>query len=171
MGLFDRFKKNSETSGSIPAEWPVVVAAPAKGKVLKMNEIPDPVFSEGVLGVCCGIEPVEGNIYAPVDGKVTQVADSHHALGFAGPGEIEILIHVGVDTVEMNGDGFSPRVQVGDKVQKGQLVLTMDLQKIQDAGHPSTVITVITNSDDFAGVELACSGEAEPGSELLKVSK
>lgn len=126
-----------------------------------MCEIPDPVFSEGVLGQCCGIEPVEGKVYAPVDGKVTQVAGSKHALGFAGPGGVEILIHAGVDTVEMNGDGFAPQVKAGDMVKKGQLVMTMDLDKIQAAGHPSTVMTAVTNSDDFSGVDLAASGETE----------
>ena len=171
MGLFDRFKKNSAGSGPAKVEWPVIVAAGTKGKVLKMNEVPDPVFSEGVLGLCCGIEPVEGKVYAPVDGKVTQVADSKHALGFAGPGEVEILIHVGVDTVDMNGDGFSTQVKVGDTVKKGQLVLTMDMDKIHAAGHPSTVITVITNRDDFTGVDLVGSGDVEVGAELFRISK
>lgn len=172
MGLFDKFKKNTATPEPVKAvEWPVAVSACTKGKVLKMDEIPDPVFSEGVLGQCCGIEPVEGKIYAPVDGKVTQVADSKHALGFASPGEVEILIHVGVDTVDMNGNGFKPQVKVGDSVKKGQLVLTMDLDKIKAAGHPSTVIMVVTNSDDFAGVDLVGSGEVEVGAELLKVNK
>lgn len=172
MGLFDKLKKGAAApEPAKEVEWPAAVSACAKGKVLKMSEIPDPVFSEGVLGLCCGIKPVEGKVYAPVDGKVTQVADSKHALGFAGPGGIEILIHVGVDTVEMNGDGFAPQVKVGDKVKKGQLVMTMDLDKIQAAGHPSTVITVVTNSDDCSSVDLAASGETEVGAELLKVSK
>lgn len=168
MGLFDAFKKKNAPNAVV---WPVVVAADAKGKVLKMEEIPDAVFSQGILGQCCGIEPTEGKVYAPVDGEVTQVADTKHALGFAGPGEVEILIHVGVDTVDMNGDGFAPQVKVGDKVKKGQLVLTMDLEKIKAASHPSVVITVVTNSDDFAGVELVGAGEVDVGTELFKVSK
>ena len=166
MGFMD-FLKKKESS----VQWPVVVAADAKGKVLKMEDIPDPVFSQGVLGQCCGIDPVEGKVYAPVDGEVTQIADSKHAIGFAGPGGVEILIHVGVDTVDMNGDGFVPQIKVGSKVSRGQLVLTMDLEKIKAAGHPTTVITVITNSDDLAGVELVAAGEVEIGTELLKVNK
>lgn len=167
MGLFDKFKKNLTVK---EPEWPVTVSAGAKGKVLKMAEVPDPVFSEGVLGTCCGIEPIEGKVYAPIDGKVTQVADSKHALGFTGPGGVEILIHVGVDTVDMNGDGFDPCIKVGDIVKKGQLVLTMDLDKIRAADHPSTVITVITNSDDFSSVDLVGSGDIEIGSDLFKIS-
>ncbi len=167
MGLFDFIKKESP----VAVQWPVVVAAAAKGKVLPMAEVPDPVFSEGVLGQCCGIEPVEGKVYAPVDGKVIQVAESRHALGFTGPGGVEILLHIGVDTVDMNGDGFVSKVKVGSIVKKGQLVLTMDLDKIKAAGHPSTVITVITNSDGFTEVTLAATGEVEPGDHLFTVNK
>lgn len=171
MGLFDRFKKKSATPEPAPVEWPVLIGADARGNVLKMAEIPDPVFSEGVLGPCCGIEPAEGNVYAPVDGTVIQVANSRHALGFSGPGGIELLIHVGVDTVDMNGDGFCSKIQVGDTVRKGQLVLTMDLAKIRAAGHPATVITVVTNADEFSGVDLIASGEVEAGADLLRISR
>ena len=166
MGFMD-FLKKKET----PVEWPVIVAADVKGKVLKMEDIPDPVFSQGVLGQCCGIDPVEGKVYAPVDGEITQIADSKHAIGFTGPGGVEILIHVGVDTVDMNGDGFAPQVNVGSKVKKGQLVLTMDLNKIKAAGHPTTVMTIVTNSDDFASIELVPTGDVEVGADLFKVSK
>ena len=84
---------------------------------------------------------------------------------------MEVLIHVGVDTVEMKGDGFSPKVKEGDKVKKGQLLLEMDLAKIAAANHPAVVITVVTNTDDFKDVELVASGAVEPGTDLLKVSK
>ena len=164
MGLFDFIKKKE-------AAQPVVIAAAATGKVVKMADIPDPVFSQGVLGLCCGIEPVEGKVYAPVDGVVTQIAESKHAVGFTGPAGTEVLVHVGVDTVDMQGDGFCPLVKVGDKVKKGQEVLHMDLAKIQAAGHPATVITVLTNSDDFAGVELAGVSDVQTGETVFHISK
>ena len=84
---------------------------------------------------------------------------------------VEILIHVGVDTVEMKGDGFSPKVKVGDKVKQGDLLLEMDLDKIAAAAHPAVVITVVTNTDDFKDVEVVASGAVEPGADLIKISK
>ncbi|MGN0984456.1 MAG: PTS glucose transporter subunit IIA, partial [Gemmiger sp.] len=104
-------------------------------------------------------------------GEITQAPDSGHALGIQSTAGIEVLIHVGVDTVEMKGDGFSPKVKVGSKVRKGDLLLEMDLTKIAAAGHPAVVITVVTNTDDYAGVELVASGSVNPGDDLLKVSK
>lgn len=162
MALFGMFKKKE-------AE-PIILAADAKGKVLPMPEIPDPVFSEGILGPCCAIDPVEGKVFSPVDGTISQLAETLHAVGIQSNG-VEILIHVGVDTVDMKGDGFSGKVKEGDKVQKGQLLLTMDLEKIKAAGHPAAVVTVVTNGDDLSGVELIASGDVEPGADLLKITK
>ena len=135
-----------------------------------MNQIPDEVFSAGVLGACCGIEPEEGRVYAPIDGKISQLADTLHAVGLEAGG-MEILIHVGVDTVDMNGDGFKSEVKPGQTVRKGNLLLTMDLAKIHEAGHPATVIMAVTNSDDFASVEEVASGVVQCGNEVLRVSK
>ena len=134
MGFFDMFKKKSEPAA--PA-GPLVVAADARGTVVKMEDIPDEVFAQGILG----------------------------------DNGVEVLIHVGVDTVEMKGDGFASSVKLGDKVRKGQKLLTMDLEKIKAAGHPAVVITVITNGDDFASTELAASGTVEPGADLFRISK
>ncbi len=169
MGLFDFLKKDGaaapETSG-----FPFVLGAPANGMFLLMEQIPDEVFSGGVLGVCCGIDPEEGKVFSPADGKISQVADTGHAVGIETSG-IDLLIHVGVDTVEMNGDGFHVNVNAGQKVKKGDLLLTMDLQKIHDAGHPATVIMAVTNTDDFSAVEGIGSGVVQAGDDVLKVSK
>lgn len=175
MGFFDFLKKKDAPAspaakGTAPANFPVTVAADAKGTVMAMEAVPDPIFSQGVLGFCCGIEPAEGKVYAPIDGKVTQVADTNHAAGFVGAGGIEVLIHIGADTVDMEGDGFASLIKVGDTVKKGQLVLTMDLDKIRAAGHPTAVITVVTNSDSYQAVDLVAAGEVEPGADLMKIS-
>lgn len=166
MGLFDMFKKKE----TVPA-FPAMLAADAAGTVVKMEDIPDEVFAQGILGQCCGIDPSEGKVYAPCDGEITQAPDTLHALGIAGKNGIEVLIHVGVDTVEMKGDGFSAKVKLGDKITKGQLLLTMDLDKIKAAGHPAVVITVVTNTDDFAEVTTVASGAVKPGDDLMKIAK
>ena len=170
MGFFDFLKKTPEPTPAAPS-FPMTLVADAKGKIVPMEQIPDEVFAQGILGKCCGIDPTEGKVYAPIAGTITQAPDSGHALGIQGVSGVEVLIHVGVDTVEMKGDGFSPKVKEGDKIKQGQLLLEMDLDKIAAANHPAVVITVVTNTDDFKDVELVASGAVEPGADLLKISK
>lgn len=171
MGFFDFLKKSAAPAAPAEPTFPMMLAADAKGAFVPMENIPDEVFAQGILGTCCGIDPSEGKVFAPAGGEITQAPDSGHALGIMADGGVEILIHVGVDTVEMKGDGFSPKVKVGDKVKKGDLLLEMDLGKIAAAGHPAVVITVVTNTDDFKAVEVVASGDIEPGADLIKVSK
>ena len=127
---------------------------PVAGKVIPYTEINDPTFSSGTMGKGIGVEPEEGVVYAPMDGEISSVADSKHAIGIDGAEDMELLIHVGVDTVEMNGDGFTPFVAEGDKVTKGQKLLKFDREKIRAAGHPETVVMLLTNSDDYDDFEL-----------------
>ena len=171
MGFFDFLKKSAAPAAPAEPTFPMMLAADAKGAFVPMENIPDEVFAQGILGTCCGIDPSEGKVFAPAGGEITQAPDSGHALGIMADGGVEILIHVGVDTVEMKGDGFSPKVKVGDKVKKGDLLLEMDLGKIAAAGHPAVVITVVTNTDDFKAVEVVDYGDVEPGADLIKVSK
>lgn len=171
MGLFFDILKGK--GGSEPAPevtFPAVLGAAARGQYVPMSQIPDEIFSAGVLGTCCGIDPEEGKVYAPVDGTVSQVADTLHAVGIE-TGGIEILIHVGVDTVEMEGRGFKAAVKEGQRVKKGELLLTMDLEMIRAAGHPAVVIMAVTNTDDFSFVEEIASGAVGCGDGVLKVSK
>ena len=129
-----------------------VVLQPVKGKVIAREDIPDETFAGGILGEGVGIEPEEGIVVAPFDGEVNSVAESKHAIGLESNG-MEVLIHVGIDTVAMHGDGFVPAVAEGDKVKAGQKLLTFDRAKIQTAGHPETVVVLLTNSDDMENVE------------------
>lgn len=167
MALFG-FLKNKEPEASVT--FPASLGAAAKGTFVPMAQIPDEMFSEGVMGTCCGVEPSEGRVYAPIDCKISQLTDTRHAIGMEAGG-MNILIHVGVDTVDMNGDGFANAVKLGETVKKGTLLLTMDLEKIKAANHPATVIMAVTNSDDFASVEEIGSGEVQPGDGVLRISK
>ena len=132
------------------------VKAPTPGTVIARENIPDDTFASGVLGDGVGIQPTAGYVVAPFDGEITSVADSKHAIGLSSPSGMELLIHVGVDTVAMNGDGFDPQVEEGDQVKAGQLLLNFDIDKIKAANHPDTVVVLLTNADDYDDV--SCAG-------------
>ena len=129
------------------------IALPTPGKVIPYTDIPDPTFASGALGQGVGVEPEEGVVYAPMDGEISSVADSKHAIGISGDNDQELLIHVGVDTVEMKGDGFNTLVEEGQQVKKGQKLMEFDIKKIKAAGHPDTVVVLLTNSDDYEDVK------------------
>ena len=162
--------KGAKTEEPKPAviPFPDTLGSVAQGTFVPMNDIPDPTFSQGVLGMCCGVEPEIGKVYAPMDGTIIQLADTLHAVGIEAGG-VELLIHVGVDTVEMKGDGFKSHIKEGQTVKKGELLLTIDLDKIKAAGHPATIMTAITNSDDLTSVEAAASGQLKPGDPIMRL--
>ena len=165
----DNTKGNKkEVPAPVPISFPDVLGAVAQGEFVPMEEIPDPTFSQGVLGICCGINPETGKVYSPMDGTISQLADTLHAVGIEAEG-VELLIHVGIDTVEMKGDGFRSHVKEGQTVRKGDLLLTMDLEKIKAAGHPSIIMVAVTNSDDLASVEAVASGQLKPGDQLMRL--
>ncbi len=161
-------KKDAPRPAPVPAPFPDVLGAAAQGTFVPMEEIPDPTFSQGVLGACCGIDPETGKVYSPMDGTVSQLADTLHAVGIEAGG-VELLLHVGIDTVEMKGDGFKSHIKEGQNVKKGDLLLTMDLEKIKAAGHPATIMVIVTNSDDLASVEASASGKLMPGDPLMRL--
>ena len=128
------------------------VLQPVKGTVIARDQIPDDTFASGVLGDGVGIQPEDELVVAPFDGTISSVAESQHAVGIESNG-MEMLIHVGVDTVNMQGDGFSCLVKEGDEVKAGQPLIRFDREKIKAAGYSDTVAVLLTNSDDLEGVE------------------
>ncbi|MBQ4422864.1 MAG: PTS glucose transporter subunit IIA [Clostridia bacterium] len=128
------------------------VMQPVRGNVIAREAIPDDTFASGVLGDGVGIEPEDELVVAPFDGKISSVAESQHAIGIEANG-MEMLIHVGVDTVNMQGDGFTCLVKEGDEVKLGQPLIRFDREKIKAAGYSDTVAVLLTNSDDLEGVE------------------
>ncbi len=128
------------------------VLQPVKGTVIARDQIPDDTFASGVLGDGVGIQPEDDKVVAPFDGTISSVADSQHAIGIEANG-MEMLIHVGVDTVNMQGDGFKCLVKEGDEVKAGQTLIIFDRAKIKAAGYSDTVAVLLTNSDDLEGVE------------------
>ncbi len=130
------------------------VKSPAVGTLVPQEQIPDATFASGVLGAGLGITPSKGIVVAPIDGTISTVAESKHAIGISTDSGLELLIHVGVDTVQMNGDGFSPAVAEGDTVKAGDLLLNFDIDKIHKAGYADTVVFLLTNSDDYNDVKV-----------------
>ena len=128
------------------------VLQPVKGAVIAREQIPDDTFASGVLGDGVGIQPADDKVVAPFDGTISSVAESHHAVGIESNG-MEMLIHVGVDTVNMKGDGFTCLVKEGDAVKAGQPLIIFDRAKIKAAGYSDTVAVLLTNSDDMEDVE------------------
>ncbi len=153
-----------------PQSTAPVVCAPLTGSIVARDQIPDETFASGVLGDGVGILPSAGEVVAPFDGTISTTAQTGHAVGLSGPGGVEMLIHVGVDTVEMKGDGFTMLVKEGDKVRKGQKLLTFDISKIKAAGHPTTTAVLVTNSDDYAPFQLEKEGSVNAGDKLFALS-
>lgn len=159
--------KEESTIIENPAEK--TVYAPIKGNVIKVDEIPDDTFASGVLGNGVGIEPEEGVVYAPFDGTIATVSETKHALGFMGPNDIEMLIHVGIDTVNMNGDGFDVLVSEGDEVKAGQKLMTFSIDKIKKAGYSTTTAVLVNNSDDYADFKVIKTGKVNNGDVIITV--
>lgn len=157
-----------EEKESEKKEAEAVIYAPLTGKVISREEIPDETFAAGILGDGVGIEPSVGEVTAPCDGEISTVAETKHAIGITGPAGMELLIHVGIDTVNMKGDGFAVLVSEGDKVKKGQKLLTFDMDKIRAAGYSTTTAVLLTNSDDYAAMTVERTGAVEAGEMIIK---
>ncbi|AUI72539.1 glucose PTS transporter subunit IIA [Companilactobacillus alimentarius] len=127
----------------------ISLAAPVDGKFMKLSQVKDPVFSEGLMGQGFAIEPTDGKVVSPVDGTVTLVSETKHAFGIKTPDGADVLVHLGIDTVDLKGEPFTVLIKQGDRVKMGQDVVKMDLKEITDAGKQKTVILAITNSKDI----------------------
>lgn len=147
----------------------ILLGAPAKGKAVPLSEVNDPTFSEGMLGQGVAVIPSEGKIYAPIDGEIGMVFDTLHAVSLTAENGAEVLIHVGLDTVKMNGDGFVGHVQAGDKVKKGDLLLEVDLEKVKEAGYDTITPMLICNTDDYASVEGLSGKDVNPGDDVIRI--
>lgn len=160
MGLFDKLFKKEEPAIEVQTE-PGILYLPVKGEVIPLADIGDGVFSEGILGPGCGIRPTGEVVYAPADGMVTTVAQTLHAVGLQTKDGAEVLVHVGMDTVEMKGDGFEMLVKEGQAVRCGQPLLKFSQSRIKAANHPTTTAFVVTNGDELSEVSVLQTGMLE----------
>ena len=157
MGIFDIFKKKEKKEG---------IVVPISGKLLPISEVPDPVFSQKMMGDGFAIEPSEGKVYSPVNGKVLNVFPTKHAVALESADGLEILIHFGMDTVTLKGEGFTAHVSEGDKVSANDLLLSVDLEAVRPKV-PSLMTPVVFTNLNEKTVELKKTGEVQHGEENI----
>lgn len=155
----------AEEKAEAPAAAPKAetIGAPATGTAIALTDVSDPVFASLAMGRGIAVEPTDGKIVSPVDGTVTVVAETGHALGLLSDSGAEILIHIGIDTVELKGEPFTPFAKVGDHVKRGDVLMEADLGAIKAAGRAATTMLVITNTDAYTSVDQLASGEIKAG--------
>ncbi|MDD2979391.1 MAG: glucose PTS transporter subunit IIA [Hespellia sp.] len=147
----------------------VILGSPLKGRVIPMSEVPDATFASEVLGKGAAIVPTEGRLVAPCDGTIEMVYDTKHAIGMTSREGIELLLHVGINTVELEGKYLTTSVKDGDIVKKGDLLLTFDMEKMTEAGYNLTTPMIVANTDAYHGIEMIASGDAECGVGIVTV--
>ena len=156
-------------SENLPAEE--TLASPLAGKIVPLSEIHDDTFAAEILGTTVAIEPENGVILAPCDAEVSSIYDTGHAICLTTPAGGELLIHIGIDTVQMNGTGFTKKVSDGDQVHTGDILIEADLDAIKAAGYPATTMVILTNADEFDSVEKAEPGQIAVSDPIMKYKK
>ena len=162
MGLFDFLKKK---------EVGEVIGSPIEGEAVVSAEISDPTFGEELLGKGLAIKPAVGKVYAPADGTIGMVFDTKHAISMTTEGGAELLIHVGLDTVTLNGAPFTVHVAADDKVKKGDLMAEFDMDMIKAAGLETITPVIVCNSDEFKEVVRFTGKTVKPGDEIMRLVK
>ena len=164
----DRLTEEAVT-GTLASPSEGVIQTPIVGDVVALSNVNDPVFSSGAMGQGIAVKPSQDVVYAPADAEVTIVFPTGHAYGLRTANGAEILIHVGIDTVSMNGEGFNQKVNQGDKVKAGDVLGTFDSAKIAAAGLDNTTMVIVTNTADFASVNPVASGSVAKGDAIIEV--
>ena len=145
------------------------VYSPLKGNVIPLEEVKDETFAAGILGQGVGIEPSEGKVVSPVKGKIETLFDTKHAVGITSEDGVELLIHVGLNTVELGGKYYTAHVAEGDSVEAGQVLLTFDMEQIKAAGYDVTTPVLVTNADQYEKIEKKDAGQTEFLEKLIQV--
>ena len=163
MGFFDKFKKND----TIPVTDSKDIVAPVKGTMIPPSEISDPVFAQEVMGQTIGFVPEEETIVCPVNGKVEVLFPTNHAFGIRDAFGTVFLVHIGIDTVSLNGKGFKAFIKVGDQVKAGQKAVEIDTNKLKNAGYNLTTMLIVSEkeTEDFK-VNYIPYGTVEKGQKI-----
>ncbi len=144
-----------------------VVFSPLNGQVIPLSNVKDPVFADGILGKGAAIVPSEGRLVSPVSGTILNIFPTLHAIGIQSDDGLEILIHLGVDTVELEGKYFKSNISEGDKVSVGDLLIEFQIEEIKNAGYDITTPIVVTNSDQYETIEAIPEQNIKAGEKLI----
>ena len=147
----------------------IEIANPVKGTVVRQDDMADEAFASGVLGKGVAIRPEEGKVYAPADGEISVLFPTFHAIGIRTEEGADLLIHIGLNTVQLEGKGFTPKIRQGDKIKKGQLIMEFDKELIEKAGFATETPVLVSNADDYADIVAREGEEKAAGEELLTV--
>ena len=145
------------------------IVAPMAGESVPMETVEDPMFAAKVMGDGCAIRPTEGKVFSPVNGTITVLAETGHAIGLLSDNGCELLLHIGIDTVNLEGKPFAAHVAVGDKVTVGQLLMDVDLNQIKKAGLPTTTMVIITNTDAYSKIASTTGVTVAAGDKLINI--
>lgn len=162
-------KEKTASKSAAASDGPKVVVSPFTGKVIPLSEVEDEVFAGGMMGQGLAVIPEDGKVYSPCDGTVSTVFPTGHAVGITADNGVEILIHIGMDTVKLDGKGFTKKVKDKDRVKTGQLLIEFDLDLVKEAGYSVVSPVIVSNTDEFADVAPSASGNVKPGDELIVV--
>lgn len=157
-----------ESEKSTAVSSAIILASPLNGTVIPLENVNDEVFSKGILGKGAAIEPVKGEVFAPCDGVISNTVETCHAIGMTAENGTELLIHVGIDTVKLNGKYFEYTVKDGDSVKKGDLIMKFDIKAVSEAGYSVVTPVVVCNSDDFEDVKILASGSVKAGDKFIE---
>ncbi|WP_075277537.1 PTS sugar transporter subunit IIA, partial [Streptococcus pneumoniae] len=147
-----------------------MIFSPISGEIIPLSDVQDKTFSDKLIGDGVAIIPSEGKVYAPFDGKITNIFPTKHAIGLKSDEGVELLIHIGLDTVELKGQGFISHVEEGDRVFKNQLIFEMDLNLIKTKGYETVTPVIVTNTNDFLDVLVLPNNQTiEHSKELLVI--
>lgn len=163
--------ETEEHNDALPEVSDNEILSPLAGKAIALEDVPDPTFAEGILGLGAAVEPSEGKITAPADGVVGTLFDTHHAIGLNLDNGAELLIHIGINTVELNGEGFTAHVSEGDRVKKGQTLITFDKELIASKGYKTVTPVIVTNPDEYSAVKRVADGNVTEKDVLIELAK
>lgn len=160
--MFQLFKKKADG---------IEIGAPVKGKAVPIREVNDPTFGDEILGKGVAIIPADGKIYAPADGTIELLFDTMHAVSMTTTDGVEILVHIGLETVTLKGEHFIAHKATGDTVKKGDLLISVDLDAVKAAGFDVITPMVVCNTGDYQAVEAVMGTDVEPGDTVLRIKK